>query len=183
MASGDPVTKRRRTPASAACQIPSPRGGWHVTLVVTAAGCRQACWCFAGARPKSAFLQRPALLPLQGRSVCLPLPIARSTATAPAEVSPEEKAGVAEAEPDQPAEMVGPQPIYRKDYKPTSYLVPSVQLTFKLGEQFTIVTSDVQFVPNYSGSSPPELVLNGTVLSSVSCTQCGSAAVAALASA
>ena len=57
--------------------------------------------------------------------------------------------------------MVAPQPVYRKDYKPTPYLVDQVHLTFQLSEESTTVLSELAVKPNYAGSSPPEMSLNG----------------------
>ncbi len=75
---------------------------------------------------------------------------------------PQEKSGV--AEPDQSSSDMGaPQPVYRKDYKPTPYLIDQVHLTFQLGEDSTKVVSELSCTANYKGSSPPEMVLNGTL--------------------
>ena len=73
----------------------------------------------------------------------------------------EEKSGVAEQ--PQSDKAVAPQPIYRKDYKPTPYLIDQVHLTFRLGDgdDATRVLSELSFKPNHSSSSPPHLVLNG----------------------
>lgn len=77
---------------------------------------------------------------------------------------PEEKLGVAEPEQNaEPADVLVPQAVFRKDYKPTPYLVDQVHLTFQLGEDNTKVLSELSFRPNYSGDSPPELFLNGRV--------------------
>jgi aminopeptidase N len=55
----------------------------------------------------------------------------------------------------------GPTVKYRKDYKPTSYLLGQVNLNFNLNEETSRVRSKLEFVPNYEGSSPPEIFLNG----------------------
>ena len=54
------------------------------------------------------------------------------------------------------------QTIYRKDYKPTPYLVPDLSLDFQLDEDVSTVKSKLQVAPNYQGSPPP-LVLNGRI--------------------
>ena len=56
-----------------------------------------------------------------------------------------------------------PQPTYRKDYKPTPYLVDKLNLTFLLDEEATTVRSRLHFVPNPAAASngAPELSLDG----------------------
>ncbi|KAK9785425.1 hypothetical protein WJX73_000376 [Symbiochloris irregularis] len=91
--------------------------------------------------------------------LCVPARSSTSVIQAPQE----EKSGVSEQEGDKGAlnSMAKPQPVYRKDYKPTPYLIDQVHLTFQLGEEHTTVLSDLHFKPNYQGDSPPEVVLNG----------------------
>ena len=55
----------------------------------------------------------------------------------------------------------GLQATYRKDYKPTPYLIDKVYLDFALNEDKTHVKSTLSMVPNYKGSNPPELSLDG----------------------
>ena len=52
---------------------------------------------------------------------------------------------------------------FRKDYKPTSYLVQSIHLDFKLGVEDTKVKSRLHVKPNHSATngSAPEMFLNG----------------------
>lgn len=76
--------------------------------------------------------------------------------------------GAATAEPPQPIEKVdmatpGASPTikYRKDYKPTSYLLSQANLNFFLDEENSRVHTVLKFVPNYDGNSPPEIFLNG----------------------
>ena len=56
------------------------------------------------------------------------------------------------------------QAIYRKDYKPTPFLVDQVYLNFILGDEVTRVQSKLSLKPNYSGSDVPELALDGAAL-------------------
>lgn len=58
-----------------------------------------------------------------------------------------------------------PKPIRLKDYKPTTHLIPAVDLTFDLHDERTIVTSRLQFEknPNSNADQGP-LVLNGSHL-------------------
>lgn len=53
-----------------------------------------------------------------------------------------------------------PVEIFRKDYKPPSYLTDTVHLTFVVNEDVTRVESRLQIKPNYKGDRP-ELFLNG----------------------
>ena len=55
----------------------------------------------------------------------------------------------------------GLQATYRKDYKPTPYLIDKVYLDFALHEDKTRVKSTLSVVPNYDGGNPPELSLDG----------------------
>lgn len=52
---------------------------------------------------------------------------------------------------------------FRKDYKPTSYLVKSIHLDFNLGVEDTKVKSRLHVKPNHSATngSAPEMFLNG----------------------
>lgn len=63
----------------------------------------------------------------------------------------------------KPAETKPAEPvtIYRKNYKPTPYLVDQVFLSFDLNEDVTVVTSTMHMVPNYGNSGPPAMELNG----------------------
>ncbi|CAB5501865.1 aminopeptidase N [Bathymodiolus thermophilus thioautotrophic gill symbiont] len=57
-----------------------------------------------------------------------------------------------------------PQPIYRKDYKPSAYLIHTTELHFQLEENETIVSSKIDFYqnPKWQGTTPPnQLFLNG----------------------
>ena len=83
------------------------------------------------------------------------------------EAPPQEKSGVAE-QPQQSDKAGAPQPVYRKDYKPTPYLIDQVHLTFQLGEESTRVLSELALKPNYDGSAPPEITLNGESCASAS---------------
>ncbi|GMH38910.1 hypothetical protein BSKO_06808 [Bryopsis sp. KO-2023] len=58
-------------------------------------------------------------------------------------------------------EMSKSTTTYRKDYKPTPYLVNDYHLSFNLNEDSTRVATKIRFVPNYSGTTPPPLVLDG----------------------
>ena len=64
--------------------------------------------------------------------------------------------------------MVGeqPKPTYRKDYKPTPFLVPKLDLTFQLGEESTRVLSTLHIRPNPASPSngAPELALDGAFI-------------------
>ena len=53
-----------------------------------------------------------------------------------------------------------PKAILRTDYRPTSYLISNVHLTFLLGDE-TRVQSKLSFVSNNKEGSPPPLVLDG----------------------
>jgi len=58
-----------------------------------------------------------------------------------------------------------PQPIYRKDYKPSSHLIKSTELVFNLGDDQTIVSSRIVFYKNpLISKSVDELFLNGESL-------------------
>ncbi|CAK0786230.1 hypothetical protein CVIRNUC_009443 [Coccomyxa viridis] len=62
----------------------------------------------------------------------------------------------------QEVEMAAPNPIYRKDYKPTPYLVEHVYLDFLLNEDKSTVKSKLSMTPNYeNSSSTPKLELDG----------------------
>mmetsp|Transcript_7416 Transcript_7416/g.21902 ORF Transcript_7416/g.21902 Transcript_7416/m.21902 type:complete len:899 (-) Transcript_7416:562-3258(-) len=74
--------------------------------------------------------------------------------------------GTATTEPPmEKVDMAAPGAVptvkYRKDYKPTPYLLNQVQLNFALDEETSKVRSVLDFVPNYEGTSPPEIFLNG----------------------
>ncbi|KAL6767073.1 hypothetical protein ACKKBG_A38465 [Auxenochlorella protothecoides x Auxenochlorella symbiontica] len=86
---------------------------------------------------------RPHLRPQ--RSLAPPL-CAFSTATA---------TPVAMAATDKPVEK------FRKDYKPSPYLISTVHLDFQLNEESTLVQSKLRIVPNHAESSPVSLFLNG----------------------
>jgi hypothetical protein len=60
--------------------------------------------------------------------------------------------------------QIQPTAIYRKDYKPTPYLIDQVHLDFNLGEDATRVVSKLHFKPNYQGSTPPVIFLDGALL-------------------
>jgi hypothetical protein len=68
----------------------------------------------------------------------------------------------ATAEPAAAEAAAKPQPIFRKDYTPTPYLIDTVSLNFDLREDVTTVTSTLALTPNYTpnGAAPP-LFLNG----------------------
>lgn len=52
----------------------------------------------------------------------------RATSTVEAPAPPEEKLGVADqSQQEASPEMAKPQPVYRKDYKPTPYLIDQVR--------------------------------------------------------
>ena len=58
-----------------------------------------------------------------------------------------------------------PQPIYRKDYKPSPYLIHTTELSFDLSEHGTTVTSKIDFYQNIQLTNPvSELFLNGVDL-------------------
>ena len=46
-----------------------------------------------------------------------------------------------------------PQPIYLSDYTPPTYLVDTVELTFRLSPKSTLVSSKIAFRPNPAASS------------------------------
>lgn len=54
-----------------------------------------------------------------------------------------------------------PAPVYRKDYKPTPFLIDTVNLSFNLNDDVTRVSTKLHMVPNYDGDDVPEIVLNG----------------------
>ena len=56
-----------------------------------------------------------------------------------------------------------PKPTLRKDYKPTPFLVPKLDLTFRLGEEHTAVHSQLHVSPNpaHPSNGAPELSLDG----------------------
>ena len=56
-----------------------------------------------------------------------------------------------------------PKTTYRKDYKPTPFLVEKLELTFLLDEEFTTVRSRLHLVPNPASprNGAPELSLDG----------------------
>ncbi|KAA0444591.1 MAG: aminopeptidase N, partial [Candidatus Thioglobus sp.] len=58
-----------------------------------------------------------------------------------------------------------PQPIYRRDYNPSAYLIRSTDLSFELGDEQTIVRSKIDFYQNPALKNPStELFLNGVDL-------------------
>ena len=62
-----------------------------------------------------------------------------------------------------------PQPIYRKDYKPSSHLIKTTELDFNLGDDETIVSSRIVFYKNpLVSKSVDELFLNGESLELIS---------------
>jgi aminopeptidase N len=64
-----------------------------------------------------------------------------------------------------------PQPIYRKDYEPSAYLIHTTELHFQLGENETIVSSKIDFYKNPNWNTPPflcQLLLNGVDLELIS---------------
>ncbi|KAG5155598.1 hypothetical protein JHK82_013567 [Glycine max] len=63
--------------------------------------------------------------------------------------------------------METPREIFLKDYKMPDYYFDTVDLTFSLGEEKTIVSSKIAVYPRIEGSTPP-LVLDGRDLSLVS---------------
>ena len=48
-----------------------------------------------------------------------------------------------------------PQPIYRKDYTPSSHLIRTTELKFELKDDETIVSSRISFYKNPKGSKKP----------------------------
>jgi hypothetical protein len=48
-----------------------------------------------------------------------------------------------------------PQPKYRKDYKPTPYLVENVKMDFNLQEDSTRVITRSSIKPNHKGMAGP----------------------------
>ncbi|MDC9714396.1 MAG: aminopeptidase N [Gammaproteobacteria bacterium] len=61
--------------------------------------------------------------------------------------------------------MTQPQPIYRKDYEPSAYLIHTTELHFQLTENETIVSSKIDFYQNPElRSSASQLFLNGVDL-------------------
>lgn len=63
--------------------------------------------------------------------------------------------------------MDAPKEIFLKDYKLPDYYFDAVVLSFKLGEEKTIVSAKISVVPRVDGAGSP-LVLNGTDLKLVS---------------
>ena len=58
-----------------------------------------------------------------------------------------------------------PQPIFRKDYEPSSHLIKTTDLDFNLGDEETIVTSRIVFFKNpLVSKSVDDLFLNGESL-------------------
>ncbi|BDA49167.1 Aminopeptidase N [Coccomyxa sp. Obi] len=71
-------------------------------------------------------------------------------------------AGVSAPVLEKEEQMAAPQTKYRKDYKPTNYLIKHVYLDFLLNEDSTHVISRLSMVPNYgTAGSPPSLELDG----------------------
>ncbi|KAJ1694393.1 hypothetical protein LUZ63_011091 [Rhynchospora breviuscula] len=68
----------------------------------------------------------------------------------------------APAQAEEP-EMDAPKEVFLKDYKKPDYLFESVDLKFQLGEDKTIVSSNIAVYPREEGASSP-LVLNGSDL-------------------
>ncbi|KAI3935846.1 hypothetical protein MKW92_020654 [Papaver armeniacum] len=66
--------------------------------------------------------------------------------------------------------METPKEIFLKDYKKPDYYFDTVDLTFSLGEEHTIVSSNITVFPGIEGNSspPPPLVLDGVDLKLVS---------------
>ncbi|KAI3923381.1 hypothetical protein MKW98_026974 [Papaver atlanticum] len=66
--------------------------------------------------------------------------------------------------------METPKEIFLKDYKKPDYFFDTVDLTFSLGEEHTIVSSSITVYPRIEGNSsaPPSLVLDGVDLKLVS---------------
>ncbi|SMN00900.1 Membrane alanine aminopeptidase N [uncultured Candidatus Thioglobus sp.] len=63
--------------------------------------------------------------------------------------------------------MNKPQPIYRKDYQPSAYLINTTELSFKLGENETLVSSKIDFYQNPKNINN-QLFLNGIDLALIS---------------
>jgi len=62
-----------------------------------------------------------------------------------------------------------PEPIYRKDYTPSSHLIKTTELDFKLKDDETIVTSRISFYKNPDAKKKAkELFLNGESLELIS---------------
>ncbi|MBT7498163.1 MAG: aminopeptidase N, partial [Candidatus Thioglobus sp.] len=62
-----------------------------------------------------------------------------------------------------------PQPIYRKDYTPSEYLVHTTELSFELSEDKTIVSSEVSYYQNPNLKNKSNfLFLNGVDLELIS---------------
>ena len=62
-----------------------------------------------------------------------------------------------------------PQPIYRKDYEPSSHLIKTTELDFNLGDEGTVVCSRIVFYKNPLVTKPvDDLFLNGESLELVS---------------
>jgi len=58
-----------------------------------------------------------------------------------------------------------PEPIYRKDYRPSSHLIKSTELDFDLGDSETVVSSRITFYKNpLLNNESDELFLNGESL-------------------
>ena len=58
-----------------------------------------------------------------------------------------------------------PEPIYRKDYRPSSHLIKSTELDFDLGDTETVVSSRITFYKNpLVNNEVDELFLNGESL-------------------
>ena len=58
-----------------------------------------------------------------------------------------------------------PEPIYRKDYRPSSHLIKSTELDFDLGDSETVVSSRITFYKNpLVNNEADELFLNGESL-------------------
>ena len=58
-----------------------------------------------------------------------------------------------------------PQPIYRKDYEPSSHLIKTTELDFNLGDEGTVVCSRIVFYKNPLVTKPvDDLFLNGESL-------------------
>nr|WP_138119566.1 aminopeptidase N [Bathymodiolus heckerae thiotrophic gill symbiont] len=64
---------------------------------------------------------------------------------------------------------MAPQPIYRKDYQPSTYLIHTTELSFDLREDQTIVSSKIHFYKNpKSQAEDGSLFLNGIDLELIS---------------
>ena len=62
-----------------------------------------------------------------------------------------------------------PEPIFRKDYRPSSHLILTTELDFNLGDRETIVSSRIVFYKNpVVTNSVNELFLNGESLELIS---------------